>query len=160
MKLKYIIIIIAAGFPFLYIPLKWVLHETPIPFRCLYTSEYKNENKNIYSIFNLTQDLRVNSEKEAYFHVDGTADLNNMHYRVARTLILRNGSLLEGDSLRFDDIKTVISPGDNVPEDLINEVFQEYMTTPYSFQIDIDKLHGNTYLLGGAYSYISTCLRY
>lgn len=161
MKNKLIIaVIVAAVLPLSY-PL-YVYHQKNItlPFKCLYTTEYTDVLAGESITVSLTHDLRIYSEGQDYFILNGKATYNNVTYRVARTVLLKSESEIEGKTFRFNADRTVKLPSDNVPEPLMDNILQEYEVTPESLQIDIFPLSGKTYLIGGPYAFVSVCLRY
>lgn len=154
------LIILAAAIPALF---GWYVHfndHISLPFKCSYKTNYFYSDNDGVSKINLIQDLRIYSPHSAYFILTGTAQIAGKTYHVKRSLMLDSGDVSQGETFLFNIKKSSRMDGDDVPDAIISKIIHEYSIDPDTLQFDIFPLRYRTYLIGGPYSFVSTCLRY
>jgi len=138
-----------------------IRYKNIYPFKCYSFAHYdlSRSNSGGFDLF-LTQDIRLQNEKGGYLLLNGDVATNNVKTYLSRTIILGKGEKIDDDTYRYQIIETKISASDNTPTREFNQLLTEFTSNPAVLQLDVIKLHDNTFLIGGPVSYLFTCKRY
>lgn len=154
------ILVVAMAFPLALVSYINIKNSIPLPFKCLYTTQYNFSFAGEPVSMDLTQDIRFYPKGVSYFILNGTASTENKKFNVRRTIFLGNESELQGKTFRYDIKRISRQAGDDIPDNLMNELMYEYSIDNNVLQFDIFHVRSRTWLIGGPYSFISLCLRY
>lgn len=134
--------------------------DTTLPFKCLYTTEYRTVVRNVPAVFHLTQDLRIYSVNSGWLLLNGTARIGNQTWSLRRSVFMGKGTQNQNETFRFRLDRVSKIAGDDTPDEIVDSLLNEYRIDDNLVQFDIFPLQDSTYLIGGPYAFISLCIRY
>ncbi len=131
-----------------------------VPFKCTFFTHYDFSKNQSELSFALTQDMRFYSKDSGYVIFNGKVNINGETKKLNRSLLLDNGMFLQGKTISYHIKEMKKSMLDDTPDNVFKLLLGEYTFNPETFQIDVFPLDKKSYVIGGPYSFISSCIRY
>lgn len=139
----------------------WVVwRERIVPFKCTFFTHYDFGKNQSDLTFSVTQDMRFYSKESGYVIFNGKVTINGETKKLNRSLLLSDGVFLQGKTISYHIKDMKKSMLDDTPDNVFKMLLGEYTFNPETFQIDIFPLDKKSYIVGGPYSFISSCIRY
>ncbi|HDG1678436.1 FidL-like protein [Kluyvera ascorbata] len=139
----------------------FIRYKHVYPFKCYSFTHYDLSRipDDTFDMF-LTQDLRIQDEEGGYLLLNGDVVKNNVKTYLSRTIVFGKGSKIDSDTFRYQITGTKVSLSDNTPSMYFNQLLTEFTSDQDLLQLDVIRLQGQTFLVGGPLSYLFTCERY